>query len=137
MIKKKNSNIKSRESDKIKLKEEKLDVGKKKIETGRVKISKKVLKEEVPIDLEGYVEDVEIRRKQINRVVQDPGPAVREEGGATVYSLYKEVYVKQLILTEEVWISKKTTKKSLRGKPKLRREILEVDRAPVNPDQMK
>ncbi len=102
--------------EKIELKEENLHVEKKKIETGRVKISKKVLNEEIPIDLQGYVEDVEIERKKINRVVDAPGPAVRKEGEATVYSLYKEVYVKQFILEEEVWISKKKVQKSFKGK---------------------
>ena len=114
--------------EKIELKKENLHVEKQKIETGRVKISKKVLKEEIPIELQGYVEDVEIKRKKINRLVQTPGPAVRKEGEATVYSLYKEVYVKQLMLEEEVWISKKKIKKSFRGKEKLKREVLDIER---------
>ncbi len=130
MEKKDRRDLKGREADKINIKEEKLHVEKKKIETGRVKISKKVLKEETPIDLQGYVEDIEIERKQINRVVDSPGPAVRQEGEATVYSLYKEVYVKKLILEEEVWISKKKVQKSFQGKEELKREVLDIERTP-------
>ena len=127
-MEKKEKDIKPGDPGKITLKKEDLHVEKEKIETGRVKISKKVLKEEIPINLQGYVEDVEIKRKKINRLVKSPGPAVRKEGEATVYSLYKEVYVKQVMLEEEVWISKKKIKKSFKGKEELKREVLDVER---------
>lgn len=117
---------------KIELAEENLQVEKKQIETGRVKISKKVLKEEIPIDLSGFEEEIEIDRKKIGRVVEKPGPAVRTEGDSTVYSLYKEIYIKQTILEEEVWISKKQIRKSFRGKEQLRREFLDIERTPGN-----
>ncbi|WP_029035642.1 YsnF/AvaK domain-containing protein [Salinimicrobium terrae] len=118
---------------KIELKEERLKVGKRKVETGRVKISKKVLQEEVPVDFSGFEEEIEIDRKKIGRIVENPGPAVREEGDSTVYSLYKEVYVKQTILEEEVWISKKKVQKSFKGKEKLKREVLDIQRTPTKP----
>lgn len=124
--------IRTPDPEKIKIKEEELHVKKKKIKTGNVKISKKVIKEETPIDLTGFVEDVEIERRQINRIVDAPGPAVRTEGDATVYSLYKEVYVKKLILEEEVWISKKKVRKSYKGKEELKREVLDIERTPGN-----
>lgn len=130
-MEKKNKNIlKSQDSDKIELAEENLHVEKKIIETGRVKISKKVLKEDVPVNLSGFDEEIEIDRKKIGRVVDKPGPAVRKEGDSTIYSLYKEVYVKQTVLEEEVWVSKKRVQKSFEGKEKLRREVLEIERTP-------
>lgn len=121
----------SGEPEKIELTEENLQVEKKEIETGSVKISKRVLEEEVPIDLSGFQEEIEIDRKKIGRVVDKPGPAVREEGDATVYSLYKEVYVKQIILEEEVWIVKNKIQKTFRGEEKLKREVLEIERTPA------
>lgn len=130
MEKKDKRNLKSPEAEKIKIKEEELHVKKKKINTGSVKISKKVLKEETPIDLTGFVEEIEVKRRPVNRVVDAPGPAVRTEGDATVYSLYKEVYVKQTILEEEVWISKKKVQKSYKGKAELKREVLDIERTP-------
>lgn len=130
MEKKNNKTFKDQDSEKIELAEENLNVGKKEIQTGRVKISKKVLKEEIPIELSGFEEEIEIDRKKIGRVVDKPGPAKRKEGDSTVYSLYKEVYVKQTILEEEVWISKKQVQKSFKGKEKLRKEVLEIERTP-------
>lgn len=125
-------NIEPEDSKKIELKEESLHVGKREVETGRVRISKKVLEEEVPTDLSGFDEEIEIDRKKIGRVVEKPGPAVREEGDSTVYSLYKEVYVKQVILEEEVRITKKKVQNSIQGKEKLRKEVLDIQRIPGN-----
>lgn len=120
--------FKSKNPKKLELKKEKLNVEKKQIETGRVKISKKVLKEEIPLDFSGFEEEIEIDRKKIGRVVEMLGPAVRKEGDSTVYSLYKEVYVKQIILEEEVWISKKRITKAFKGTEKLKREVIEIER---------
>lgn len=120
--------LKSKNVDHIDRVEETLQVKKEKINTGKVKISKQVIEEDVPIDLTGFDEEIEIERKKIGRLVDKPGPPVRKEGDATVYYLYKEVYVKQTILEEEVRISKKTTQKSYKGKEKLRKEVLNVDR---------
>lgn len=122
--------LENQKPKKIRLTEENLNVSKKKIETGRVKISKKVLTEEVPVDLSGFEEEIKIERKKIDRVVEKPGPAVRKEGDSTVYSLYREVYIKQTILDEEVWISKKQTPTSNKRKEKLRKEVLEIERFP-------
>ena len=137
MEKKNKNTLKSQDSDKIQLAEENLHVEKKEIETGRVKLSKKVLKEEVPIDFSGFDEEIEIDRKKVGRVVDKPGPAVRKEGDSTVYSLYKEIYVKQTVLEEEVWITKKQVHKSFQGKEKLRREVLEIERTPSKPLEQK
>ena len=133
MKKKEKKDLEQGDSEKIQVTEEKLKVGKKKIETGRIKISKKVIDEKIPINLTGYQEEIEFKRKKIGRVVEKPGPAVRKEGDSTVYSLYKEVYVKQTILDEEVWISKKEVQKSFKGKEKLRKEILDIERIPGQP----
>lgn len=132
MEKKEPKNFKTGGQEKIELTEENLQVDKKEIETGRVRISKKVIKDEVPVDLSGFEEEIEIDRRKIGRVVNKLGPAVRKEGDSTVYSLYKEVYVKQVVLEEEVWISKKKVQKSFTGKEKLRREILDIERTPGN-----
>lgn len=118
------------QDQKIELKQEELHVKKKKIKTGRVKISKKVLSEEIPLDLSGFEEDIEIKRIKIGRVVDKPGPAVRKDGDSTIFSLYREVYVKQTILEEEVRISKKKVHKSYKGKEKLKKEILNIERTP-------
>ena len=137
MEKKNKKHIEQRKPEKIQLVEEELNVGKKKIETGSVKISKKVLEEEVPLDFSGFEEEIEIKRRKIGRVVENPGPAIRQEGDSTVYSLYKEVYVKQTVLDEEVWISKKEVHKSFKGKEKLRKEVLDIDRLPGQPSEKK
>ena len=130
MNKKERQDSEHKKPEKIQIVEENLQVHKEKIETGRVKISKKILQEEVPLDLSGFEEDIEIKRKKIGRVVEKPGPAVRNEGDSTVYSLYREVYVKQTILEEEVWVSKNRNLISYKDKEKLRKEVLEIERVP-------
>lgn len=130
MEKKDRKDLENQKPEKIRLTEENLKVTKKKIETGRIKISKKVLEEEVPVDLSGFEEEIKIERKKIDRVVEKPGPAVRKEGDSTVYSLYREVFIKQTIFDEEVWISKTQTPTSNKRKEKVRKEILEIERTP-------
>lgn len=125
--------VENPQKEKISLVEEKLSVEKKVVETGKVKLTKKVIEEDVPKDLTGYEEEIEIDVKKIGQVVDKPGKAVRTEGDSTIYSVYREQYVKQTILEEEVWVTKKRTEKNYNSPEKLKREVIEVERSRKEP----
>lgn len=115
---------------KIPVVEENISIGKKKLETGKVRITKKVMEEEVPLNFTGIEEEIEIDVKKIGKVVDKPGKAVRTEGDTTIYSVYREVFVKQTILEEEVWVTKKRNEKTFKGPEKLKREVIDIEREP-------
>lgn len=121
---------KNHHGEKIPVVEETLAVGKKEVETGKVRITKKVMEEEVPLDFTGFEEEIEIDVKKIGRVVDKPGKAVRTEGDTTIYSVYREEYVKQTILEEEVWVTKRRNQKNFNKSEKLKREVINIERTP-------
>ncbi|UJH92338.1 YsnF/AvaK domain-containing protein [Antarcticibacterium sp. 1MA-6-2] len=115
--------------------EERLVVGKEKVETGKVVLHKRVIEEDVPLDLELFEEHMDVEVKKIGKVVDSMGPAVRQEGDTKIYSVYREVYVKQTILEEEVRITKKQTTKPFHTSETLRREVIDVERISGERDQ--
>lgn len=115
--------------------EEKLVIDKKKVETGKVKLTKKVHEEEVPVDLTATHEKINVDVKKIGRVVDGPNDPVRQEGNSTVYSVYREVYVKQTILEEEVWVTREKTTQQFKKPETLRREEIVVERSSTEKDK--
>ncbi len=108
--------------------EERLVVDKQKVEKGKVVLHKRVIEEDVPLDLELTEEYIDVQVKKMGEVVDKPGPAVRQEGDTKIYSVYREVYVKQTVLEEEVRITRKKTRKPFHTSEKLRREVIDVER---------
>ncbi|MDT0691007.1 DUF2382 domain-containing protein [Salegentibacter sp. F188] len=121
------------EKDKISVVEEKLSVDKMKVKTGEVKLTKKIVEEDIPQNLTGFEEEVEVDVKKIGQIVDKPGEAVRTKGDTTIYSVYREQYVKQTILEEEVWVTKKRKEKTFRSSEKLRREVINIERSGKEP----
>lgn len=120
-------------SKKIEVLQEDLVVGKKEIETGKIVLTKNVLEEEVPLNLSGFEEDLEVKVNKVGQLMDEPGPAIRTEGDSTVYSVYREVYVKKVILEEEVWVTKKVKNRSFEDLEKLKREEIIVGRVSKKP----
>src|SRR5690606_39776187 len=87
---------------KIDIIEERLVVDKEIVDKGRVRLHKRIIEEDVPLDLELTEEHVVVEVKKIGNVVDKIGPVVREEGDTKIYSVFREIYVKQTILEEEV-----------------------------------
>lgn len=126
---KKSNETSSRDHSTHEVIEENLRVGKRKVITGTVTLNKKVLEEEIPLDFKGIREEVHVEVKKIGKIVDEPGPAVREEGDSTVYSVYREKYIKQTILEEEVWVTKKQHEVNYESPQKLRREVIDIERS--------
>lgn len=109
--------------------EEQLEIGKREIETGRVRISKRVVHRQETVDVPLMHEEVEVRRVPVNRPVAAPVP-VRQEGEVTIVSVLEEVVVvtKQLVLKEELHISRRRSETRQPQEVTLLSEQVEVTR---------
>jgi uncharacterized protein (TIGR02271 family) len=115
--------------------EEVLDVQKRRVETGGVRINKKVREREERIDEPVWQEEVDVRRVAINRVVDGPAPESRVEGDVMIVPVLEEVAVvrKQLVLKEELHITRRRVAERDSRTVTLRREEVAVERIePVN-----
>jgi uncharacterized protein (TIGR02271 family) len=88
--------------------EEHLHVEKQVAESGGVRINKLVHERQEAVEVPLFAEEVEIRRTVVNRPVDGPVEP-RYEGDTLVIPLLEEVVVvqKQLLLREEIYITKK------------------------------
>jgi len=110
--------------------QEDLQVEKLLVESGKVNISKRVIDEDVTVNVPVVHEEVTVEKKAINQYVDTPPPPVRQEGDTTIVSVVKEVLVveKRLMLVEEVHITKKRAETSNPSQETLRREEVTVSR---------
>lgn len=114
----------------IALAEETLRVGKRTLERGRVLVTKRVVEREETVDLPLLQEQIEVERVAINRVVEQAAP-VRYEGDTTIIPLYEEVLVfsKQLMLVEEVRVTRHRSERRAPQRVTVRREEAVVERS--------
>lgn len=108
--------------------EEQLEISKRVVDTGGVRLIKRVEEREQTVDEPLQVDAVEIVRVPINRAVDQP-VAVRTEGELTIISVHEEVTLitKQLIVTEEIHIRKKSTTIHRPIDVNLRRETIAIE----------
>lgn len=114
---------------------EELHVGKQRIETGRVRISKRVSEHEELVDESGFTEAVEVERVPIDRVLDAPVEP-RYEGDTLIVPVMEErlVVEKQLILKEELRITKRRHEVPSHHRVKLRSEEVQVKRTKAKQD---
>ena len=108
--------------------EEQVHIEKEVVETGTVHVSKKVHEEQVQVDLPLLYEVSDIRRVEVNRFVDTPPPAVRQEEQTTIIPVLREVLVKRLLLVEEIHITKIEQQEPVQQEVTLRREEVQVER---------
>lgn len=113
----------------ITLAEESLRVGKRTVERGRVVLRKTVSERTETVDLPLTREEVEIERLSIGRPVEE-AEGVRYEGDVMVIPRYEEVLVvsKQLVLVEELRVTRRRREHREPQAVVLRREELNVER---------
>ena len=116
----------------IPLIEEQLVVGKQVVETAKVRLHKTVQLYEETLNEPLAIRTFDIERIVLNRPVES-APAVRQEGETTIYPLVEEqlVLTKQLILKEEVHVTRRDTERVYTQVVTLRREHLTVEREPL------
>jgi uncharacterized protein (TIGR02271 family) len=110
--------------------EEILDVQKRRIETGGVRIKKAVSEREEHVDEPIWWEEIDVQRKAVDHVVEGPVPQIRTEGDLLIIPVLEEVVVvkKQLILKEELHITKRRLTAHASRTITLRREEATVER---------
>lgn len=115
--------------------EEQLEVERARVHTGSVHVHKQV--EEVPAHIQEPVtaEVVDVQRVPVGRVVEQP-PQVRHEGDVLVVPVVQERLVlrKELVLVEEVRITRRLEHRMAEQQTTLRRERVDIVRhAPGDP----
>ncbi len=121
------------EGETIPLIEERLLVTKRTVTTGKVRLVKSIQTYQENLDEPLAVRTFDIDRVVLNQVV-DEAPPVRQEGDTTVYPVVEErmVLTKQLVLKEEVRVTRREAEKRDTQVVTLRREHLSVEREPVD-----
>jgi uncharacterized protein (TIGR02271 family) len=109
--------------------EEVLDVGKRVIPTGAVRLHKKTFEREETVDVPLYSETFDVQHVPLDRVIDAPVP-IRQEGDTIIYPVIEEVLVvtKQLILREEVRVTRRVSERHHQERVQLHREEITVDR---------
>ena len=121
-----------RPSDVVRLAEEELSISKRTVSTGSVRLSTHV-EEHLELVRETLLRtDVVMERVPVDRVV-DQVPQIRTEGDTLVYPIVEEVLVKQLVLREEVRITRRQTSAPFAQEVTLRRVRADVDHVPAPP----
>ena len=110
--------------------EEQLHVGKRSVITGTVRLEKHVGVYEEALDIPLAVRSFDVERVVLNQPVE-AAPPVRQEGNTTVYPLVEEqlVLTKQLIVREELRVTRRDTERRDTRTVSLHRESIEVTRA--------
>ena len=110
--------------------EEQLIVGKRTVATGTVRLEKTVQEYQQALDEPLAVRTFDIERVVLNRVI-DAVPEVRQEGDTTIYPLIEErlILTKELILKEELHVTKRDTERRDTQVVTLLREHMTVERS--------
>jgi uncharacterized protein (TIGR02271 family) len=116
----------------IPLIEESLEVGKRTVETGKVVLRKTVQEYQETLDEALAVRTFDVDRVYLDQVVEGE-PAIRQEGDTTVYPVVEErlILTKQLVLKEEIRVTRRDTEHRDNQVVTLHREQIVVERMPV------
>lgn len=118
----------------IPLIEEQLVLEKRVVETGKVRLHKTVQEFEQQLDEPLAVNTFDIERVILNQVVES-APDIRQEGDTTIYPLVEErlVLSRQLVLKEEVRVTRRLSERRDTQVVTLRRDHLTVERQSSEP----
>ncbi len=116
----------------IPLVEERLTVDKRVVETGKVRLHKTIQEYSESLNESLDMHTYDIERVLLNQPI-DAVPAVRHEEETTIYPLVEEqlVLTKQLILKEEIRVTRRHAVRQDTQVVTLRREHLTVEREPL------
>lgn len=112
-----------------------VEVNKRVVPTGAVRIQKTVSEREEVVDPPLYTETYEVRHILLNREIEGP-IAIRQEGDTTIYPVVEEVLVvtKQLVLREEVHVTRRIAESHRPERILLRSEEIAVERIAFDVD---
>ena len=119
----------------VPLVEERLQISHRTVETGKVRLQKSVQEFETQLDEVLAVRSFDVERVVLNQPVDAP-PPIRQDGDTTVYPLVEEqlIVTRQLVLREELRVTRRDTERHDTRPVTLRREIIAVEREPLISD---
>ena len=123
---------KNTETTVIPVVQEKAIISKEIVDTSKIIVRKRVTEEETTLNIPLIHERFTIEHVPVNQIVATP-PAVRQEGDTTIIPVLREVLVveKRYELVEEVHVTKKKTVVPHVQEITLRKEVVEVERKPL------
>jgi uncharacterized protein (TIGR02271 family) len=107
--------------------EEEVVIDKKIIEKGGIVIDKKITTQDISVEAPLKSDHLSIEHVAINRFL-DSRPEIRYEGETMIIPVLKEVFVKRLLLVEEIRITKETEIQSHSEKITLKKEEVTIRR---------
>ena len=109
--------------------EEQLDVGRRTVETGAVRVRKRVQEVTGQLTEPLISEFVETQRVPVGRVLQEP-VGIRQEGEVTIVPVVEERLVlrKELVLVEEIRLTRRREEHNATEQVTLRRESVVIER---------
>ncbi len=109
--------------------EERLEVGKRTVVSGKVLLEKHVHAYDEQLDVPLAVRTFDIERVVLNQPIEK-SPEVREEGETTIYPIVEEqlVLTTQLVLKEELRVTRRDTERRDTRTVTLKRESITVTR---------
>ena len=115
--------------ERLELVEERLEVGRRAVERGRVVVRTRVDTREEVAEVDLTREEVSVERVLVGRTVEAP-PPVREEDGVLIVPVLEErlVVTTELVLKEEIRITRRSRTEHVREPVTLRSERAEVER---------
>lgn len=104
------------------------------VETGKVHIRKTVTEETASVHLPIFNESYHIERVAVNKVQDEPPPAVRYEGDKMIIAVLREVTVikKRYEIIEELHITKSITETPVVQEITLLKENIHIERTGTN-----
>lgn len=126
-LSKKSESIDVGEKHVLQVIQEQIDIQKVVVETGVVRVRKIVHEQTDTVDIPLISDEVIVTRLPIDKIVSDVFPS-RQEGDTLIIPVFTEIFIKQIILVEEVHM---TTRRSLNNTTQqvpLKREEVIVDR---------
>ncbi len=113
----------------IPLVEETVTLAKSTVETGRVAIRISTAEEQVILHDQLISQEIRIDVAKIGRFV-DVAPQVRQDGDVTIYPVVEEVFVKRLLLREEVRVTRTRRAEPYDETVTLRRQAATIEQTP-------
>jgi uncharacterized protein (TIGR02271 family) len=114
---------------------EEIEITRDRVARGTVRVRKRVETRDETVDTPIVREEVIVERVPANTLVQGEAPQIREEDGVLLIPVLEEVLVVQkgLLLRETVRVSRRRMTRSDRQTVRLRRNVVDVERAEPGP----
>jgi len=110
--------------------EERLAIEKRERLGATTTIRSRMIEQEVPIEQMLRDETIEVERVSMDQVVEKE-PSIRHDGNTIIVPVVEERLIKQLVLKEEIHLTKRTSEQPYSETVTLRHNVVDVDEEPA------